>query len=44
MLLLFLNVSGDKIVRTVEFFDSKATSEKMFALVGKAQAKLARTG
>jgi hypothetical protein len=44
MLLLYLNAAGDRIAKTVEFFDSKATSEKMFALVGKAQAKLAKTG
>lgn len=41
MYLFYFNETGDKIVRTMEFLDSKAAADKLLPLVAKAQANLA---
>lgn len=40
MFLFYLNEDGDKIVKTIEFIDSKATMEKLLVIVTKASKKL----
>lgn len=41
MFLLYMNEEGDKVVKTVEFLDSKATADRLVAIVARASQNLA---
>lgn len=41
MFLLYMNEEGDKVAKTVEFLDSKATADRLIALVARASKNLA---
>lgn len=38
--LLYMNETGDKLIKTVEFLDSKATVDKLMATVARASGNL----
>jgi hypothetical protein len=38
--MLYMDETGEKITKTIEFVDSKATTEKFLVLIARAQAKV----
>jgi hypothetical protein len=42
MLVLYMNDAGDKIIKAIEFVDTKMTIDKLYGLIGRARENLKR--